>query len=181
MERLVLMLEVLVAGMRGARRRALEHVVEELKATIEADEADIEYESNLRRQRDEALNGRAECERLLGGARDRICQLEDEAARLRAGGHNGWMADRTWSIHIKRASICGKKIAVIKALREANPIGLKEAKEAVEAVEGGEGYAKLAGGVGPAALGCALSILIGAGFAVSSSFGDTIDVAVSSE
>jgi hypothetical protein len=152
MENLILMLQVLVLGMRGVRRAALESVAGELKVLC------VQW----RDSRDAAAFREEALQKRLTDADHQIDDL------------GGTMLNRTWTLRLRRGAIwscstgdedvvCGNKVHIIKALRMVTDLGLREAYDTVENQMNNPdrlGWFTLTISAKAAKLGCALSVLL---------------------
>lgn len=165
MDKLILVLEGLLLGLRDARRAALGVVVDGLR----------EEAQNLRGATEENERLWSRCDRLEVEKKDEIAHrrraeeeagrliLENERLRKRLPEEAAWAGPRkTWRILVRRRVLESHKILVIKALRHVSGLGLKEAKDAVEAAAAGdpESSYMLASEVDERGLGLALDTLL---------------------
>jgi hypothetical protein len=121
MDKLITILTGLIVGLPGARRRALNEIVERLQKEDEYLQGEIAYTWELFSKRGEEMD---DANRRAGDYKTRINELELELARLGS--------PLTWRIMVKRSVLKSHKIHSIKALREVTTMRLKEAKEWVE-------------------------------------------------
>lgn len=132
MERLITLLAGLVVGLRGARREALEEVLDCLRIERVMWKDDLDYAQETvekrERERDSALKDLSEERQETERLKRRIADLQGWNAALLGGGARG-----KWTLKVRCRILLDFKILSIKAVRIVSELGLKEAKEWVEA------------------------------------------------
>lgn len=127
----VTILRGLVVGLPGARRRALEIVLDDLEVELKNLGQTVGYEMEKTRRLWE--ENEEHCVKLETKGREiaelhcRIDELESQV--------------RTWKVEVRASLLWDKKIQCIKTLRIAKPeMGLLEAKNAIEGFMEGNGW-----------------------------------------
>lgn len=155
MDKLITILTGLIVGLPGARRRALNEIVERLQKEDEYLQGEIAYTWELFHKRGEEMD---DANRRANDYKKRIDELELELVRLGLPPKPSF----TWRIMVKRSVLKSHKIHSIKALREVTTMGLKEAKEWVELQADGQPdeWVRLGTEIGAREFGMAIDTLL---------------------
>ena len=136
---LILVLQMLMSGMKGARREMLTHLIEQVRELVEdlkESRARLEVAYNtqdtLYKQVDDLQRRMDEVS---------VSRVKEEALAKLYKTPSSYTGSNTYQLYVRSGVVKNAAIPVIKALRHVTDLGLREAKEMVDSFINGAPHA----------------------------------------